>query len=204
MTNAYQNFLDFFSMHNKERLDGLAESYFTAMTGQERDLAFNYLLKLVETGGTEESVHGLFRANSDRAARAIRPLLSSGALRGEAQIAAAWNLWRIQPDQELLQIFFRFMADADERLREKSVYYVPSLRLTSELRSKLQEMIRTETELLTRIHAVDKLLEGSGVSKDSVGQAKYSSIYKGLHSDEPAVKEAAFKELDAIARPDEA
>lgn len=93
-TNAYHNFLDFFSMHNKERLDGLSESYFTAMTYEERGLAFDYLLKLVDAGGTEESVNGLFRADPDRAVNHARRLLEEDALCGEAQIAAAWNLSR--------------------------------------------------------------------------------------------------------------
>jgi hypothetical protein len=65
--NAYQNFLDFFSMRNKERLDGLSESYFTPMTREERGMAFEFLLKRVEKGGTEESVNGLFRADERRA-----------------------------------------------------------------------------------------------------------------------------------------
>lgn len=56
--SAYQNFLDFFSMHNKERLDGLSEIYFAEMTQQEKGMAFNHLLKMVEAGGSEESVNG--------------------------------------------------------------------------------------------------------------------------------------------------
>jgi hypothetical protein len=40
--NSYQQFLDFFSMRNKERLDGLDESYFTSMTKEETARAFDY------------------------------------------------------------------------------------------------------------------------------------------------------------------
>lgn len=56
---AYQNFLAFFLMHNKERLDGLSESYFVDITQEERGMAFMHQLRLVECGGAEESVHGL-------------------------------------------------------------------------------------------------------------------------------------------------
>lgn len=59
---AYQSFLDFFSMHNKEHLDGLSEIYFTEMTLQQRAMAFNHLLKMVEAGGAEESMNGLLLA----------------------------------------------------------------------------------------------------------------------------------------------
>jgi len=50
--NAYQNFLGFFSMHNKERLDGLSEIYFISMTAAERTMAFDFLLERIARGGT--------------------------------------------------------------------------------------------------------------------------------------------------------
>jgi len=103
--NAYQNFLDFFSMHNKERLDGLNEIYFIAMTPAERAMAFDYLLERVARGGTEESVHGLFLADPVRAVDVTERLLKEGKLRGEAQIAAAWNLQRNHSDSVLLPVF---------------------------------------------------------------------------------------------------
>lgn len=196
--NAYQRFLDFFSMQNKERLDGLSESYFTDMTPEEREMAFNYLLKLVEKGGTEESVNGLFRADRNRAVESIKQLMASGVLNGDAEIAAAWNLSRIGNDDALIQIFIRFMADPDERLREKAAYYVPTSNLTPELKSRLQGMIRVETGQLARIHAVDKLLECYGVSEESVGQKEYLSIYRGLHNEDLRTKEKAFKQLDRL------
>lgn len=193
--NAYQNFLDFFSMHNKERLDGLGESYFTAMTQAERQMAFDYLLKLVETGGSEESVHGLFRADSSRAVVAVRGLLDKGVLNGEAQIAAAWNIFQINADPSILPIFIQFMSGPDPRLRGQAAYYVPAALCTNELKSALQGMIRTETVQLARIHAVDKLLKCYGVTKESLGKDKYRSLYLGLHSEEGRAKEAAFEQL---------
>lgn len=194
--SAYQEFLDFFSMHNKERLDGLSETYFTAMTHEERQRAFDYLLQLVETGGTEESVNGLFRADSKRATEPIKRLLAAGILNGEGQIAAAWNLYKIEKDESLLPIFIHHMSSPDRRLREKAAYYVPADMLTSEVKSGLQGMIRTETEQLARIHAVDKLLESYGITEESVGENRFLSFYRGLHSDDPRTKELTFKQLD--------
>ena len=196
--SAYQNFLDFFSMHNKERLDGLSESYFTEMTNEERDRAFNYLLRLVEAGGTEESVHGLFRADRSRALEPIKRLLQAGVLNEDAQIAAAWNLYRAQKDSSLLSVFIRFMGSPAEQLRQKAAYYVPADNLTNELKSALQGMIRVETEQLARIHAVDKLLECFGVTEESVGRDKYLFIYRGLHSEDLRTKEAAFRQLEKL------
>lgn len=196
--NAYQNFLDFFSAHNKERLDGLSEIYFTAMTPEEREMAFDHLLRLVEKGGTEESVNGLFRADSNRAVTAVRRLLELGVLRGEAQIAAAWNLSQIKLDENVLSLFIKYMSAPDSELRGKAAYYVPADLFSTELKSALQGMIRTETEQLARIHAVDKLLKCYGATKESLGQEKYRSLYRGLHSEDVRLKEAAFKQLDNL------
>jgi hypothetical protein len=196
--SAYQNFLDFFSMRNKERLDGLSESYFTPMTREERGMAFEFLLKRVEKGGTEESVNGLFRADERRAIEPIKRLLASGALNGEAQIAAAWNLYRIERDPGLLSIFVRFMSDPDTELREKAAYYVPSDQLTSELKSALQGMIRTETDQTASINAVNKLLACYEVTRESVDKETFSSFYRGLRIDDPAMKETTFKRLDSL------
>lgn len=196
--SAYQDFLDFFSMHNKERLDGLSESYFTAMTEEEREKAFAYLLKLVEAGGTEESVNGLFRADNIRAAATIKRLLETGSLNPEAQVAAAWNLCQLGVDESILAIFIRFMASPDRHLREKAAYYVPAVMFTDELKTALQGMIRTETELLPRIHAVDKLLMCYGATKESLGKSKYQTLYRGLHDDDVRIKEDALKQLERL------
>lgn len=193
--NAYQNFLDFFSMHNKERLDGLSYSYFTAMTAEERGKAFDFLLSMVESGGDEESVHGLFRADPVRAVAPVKHLLESNGLIGEAQIAAAWNLWEIEPDDNLLSIFINFMSSPDEKLREKAAYYVPP-KFTNELKLSLQGMIRTETRRLNCVNAVNKLLDCYGVTKESVGEENYLSIYRELRSENLNNKELAFKQLD--------
>jgi uncharacterized protein YoaH (UPF0181 family) len=196
--NAYQNFLDFFSMRNKERLDGLSESDFTPMTREERGMAFELLLKRVEKGGTEESVNGLFRADERRAIETIKRLLASGALNGEAQILAAWNLYRIERDPELLAVFIRFMSDHDAELREKAAYYVPSDTLTDELKYALQAMIRTETEQMALINAVNKLLACYEVTRESVDKETFSRFYRGLRSDDLAAKEKTFARLDSL------
>lgn len=195
--NAYQNFLDFFSMHNKERLDGLSESYFTEMTQEERRMAFDYLLRLVEAGGSEETVNGLFRADQHRAVELVKGFLKSGVLNDEAQIAAAWNLCQIQNDGSFLPVFLHFISSPDYRLRRKAAYYVPPV-LTDELKLSLQGMIRTETDQLARIHAVDKLLRCYDVSKSSVGKDRYSMFYRGLHSEDLRTKESTFRQLDAL------
>jgi len=195
--NAYQNFLDFFSMHNKERLDGLNECYFTAMTPAERARAFDYLLGHFKFGGTEESVHGLFRADPVRAVEVMARLLDEGTLSAEAQIAAAWNLRRNGSGTNFLPIFIRCMSSPDEDLRAKAAYFVPA-EFSDELKTALQAMIRTETEQLPRIHAVDALLKCYGVSEESIGDDAYKSIYLGLHSEDLSAKERAFKQLDAL------
>jgi hypothetical protein len=196
--SAYQNFLDFFSMHNKERLDGLSETYFAGMTQQERTMAFNYLLKMVRAGGSEESVNGLFLADSKQARPIVSELLQNEILRDEAKIAAAWNLFRSHPDASLIPIFVDLMSSADKRIRAKAAYYVPCGIVVPELISGLQGMIRTETDTLASINATNKILECYGITRDSVGKEEFSRLYRGLRSDELKDKERAFSHLKLL------
>src|SRR2546426_819727 len=100
--NAYQNFLNFFEMHNKERLDGLNEIYFTEMTEDERMAAFNYLLKMIKERPTAESVRGLFIADAKRSSIVVKEMLENKLFQGETELIAAYNLYRAEPDPSLI------------------------------------------------------------------------------------------------------
>lgn len=193
--NAYQNFLDFFSMHNKERLDGLSEIHFSRMTQQEREMAFNHLLKMVEAGGSEESVNGLFLADAKRAVSIAQELLRSGRLRDEAKVAAAWNLYRVESDSSLVPVFVELMSSPDKRIRAKAAYYVPPDMVNPELISGLEGMVRTETDTLASINATNKLLECYGITRDSVRGEEFSHFYRGLRSDDSNEKERTLSQL---------
>lgn len=194
--SAYQNFLSFFSMHNKERLDGLSESYFDGMTLHERNMAFNFLLKMVESGGSEESINGLFLADQKRAVQVVTELLKKPVLRDESRIAAAWNLFRVCADINLLPIFFELFSSPDKKIRAAAAYYVPSTLVTPELIACLQGMIRTETDTLARINAVNKLLQCYGITRDSLGKEEFSRLYKGLRSEDINIVNKTFNQLE--------
>ena len=196
--NAYQNFLDFFSMNNRARLDGLSEIYFAGMTNQERSMAFDYLLNLVNDGGSRETVHGLFLADAARAAPIVRELLEAHKLREDADIAAAWNLQQIAPDAALLSVFIRLMSSTDKYNRANAAFYVPADVITAELDAALKSMIRTETETLPLVNAINKLLECHGITRESVSKEKFSHFYRGLRSDEARDKEVISQELDRL------
>lgn len=199
--SAYQNFIDFFSMHNKERLDGLSEIYFEEMTQQERVMAFNHLLEMVQAGGSEESIKGLFLADAKRAASVVDEFLKNGTLRDEAKIVAAWNLFRIKPDSSLLPVFIQLMSSSDKRIRAKAAYYVPSDMATPELISGLEGLVRTETDTLASINATNKLLECYGITRDSVKKEEFSHFYRGLRSDDSIDKERIFHQLKRLHEP---
>ena len=196
--STYQNFLDFFSINNRERLDGLNEIYFTDMTAQERSMAFDYLLKLVHDGGSRETVHGLFLADAVRAAPIVRKLLDAHKLREDAEISAAWNLQQIAPDASLLPVFIRLMSSADRYNRANAAFYVPADVLTPELDDALRDMIHAETDTLPLVNAINKLLECHGVTREAAGKEVFSRFYRGLRSDEAREREVIFKELDAL------
>ncbi|MFK3737198.1 hypothetical protein [Massilia sp. TN1-12] len=162
-------------------------------------MAFDYLLKLVLKGGSRESANGLFVADAARAALVIRQLLDAGKLRESAEIAAAWNLYQTQPDQSLLQVFIRSMSSADKYNRANAAFYVPADVLTPELDAALKGMIRTETETLPLVNAINKLLECHGITRESVSKDEFSAFYRGLRSDVSSDKEKTFQKLDKIA-----
>lgn len=198
--NAYKNFLDFFGISNRERLDGLDASYFTDMTAQERANAFDYLHALVLDGGSRETVHGLFLADADSAATLVQALLETHKLREDAQIAAAWNLQRRAPSSALLPVFIRAMTSNDKYNRANAAFYVPADLLTAELDAALKGMIRTETETLPLVNATNKLLECHGITREAVGKDVFSYFYRGLRSDDVKAREAMFGELDESPR----
>lgn len=197
--NAYQNFLDFFSSGGRERLDGLSDIHFSGMTGEERAMAFEYLLKMVLEGGSRESVNGLFTADAERAAPVVKALLAAHKLREDAEIAAAWYLNRLRPDSSLIPVFIRLMSSSDEHNRANAAFYVPADDFTPELDAALKAMIRTETETLPLVNATNKYLECHGIIRESVSKEEFSRLYRGLRSDEARDKEAVFTELENMA-----
>ena len=196
--NAYQNFLDFFSTNHRGRLDGLNELHFAAMTAQDRALAFDYLVKFLEEGGSRETVNGLFLADAVRAAPVARELLGARKLREDAEIAAAWQLQRVQANADLLAVFIRCMASGDKYNRANAAFYVAADVLTAELDAALKTMIRKETETLPLVNAINKLLECHGITREAVDKARFSRFYRGLRSKESHEKEAIFEALKTM------
>ncbi|WP_288393640.1 hypothetical protein [uncultured Herbaspirillum sp.] len=196
--SAYQHFLDFFSMHNRERLDGLNPSYFTPMTAQERCQAFDHLLEMTTPGGSAETISGLFLADAERAVPVVRTLLEQGVLNDDAALGAAWELYRHQPDAALIDVFLRLMSSPDRTLRSRAAFYVPADASHAALLEALRDMIRTDTEALPLVNACNKLLECYGITEESLPEAQYLRLYRGLRSDDLKTREATFKELDRL------
>ena len=198
MTHTYQNFLDFFTTANKARLDGLDETDFNGMSPEERSKAFDYLLERVLNGGSRESVGGLFVADRARAIPIVRQLLDSGKLREDAEISAAWELYQILPDSSLMPVFIKLMSSANQTSRSNAAFYAPADVFTPELDAALKCMIRTETETLPLVNAINKLLECHGITRESVSKEEFSKFYLGLRSDDLADKEQTFRQLDNL------
>ncbi|GGY83818.1 hypothetical protein ACFFTM_05770 [Pseudoduganella plicata] len=192
--NAYQNFLNFFSMHNKERLDGLTVAYFDAMTQDEKARAYEYLLARIKTGGVEEDVNGLFLVDPKLAYQDVANLLKSNQLGREAIIVGAGRLYTDSQDQNLINIFVSAMSSREKRLRELGARYVPAIP-EPEVVGSLQGMIRTETDRRLLIQAATKLLQCCNVTRHTVGTNRYIDLFDGLLSDDTAVKEHSIASL---------
>lgn len=196
MTSAYQRFLDFFQLAGTQRLDGLDASYFESMTPDERRQAYDLLWSKVERGGTDESVNGLFLADEARAVVDVTPLLDEGHLRPQAEVLAAWNIYRLTKDVAMVAHFARRLSDPSAEVRGSAAYYAPAAAPTHSLVNGLQGMVLTETERLPLIHALNKLLECHGITETSIDKKSYLNLYRGLRSDDTQTKIATFDLLN--------
>lgn len=88
------------------------------------------------------------------------------------------------------------MSNTSEHLRGTAASCVPLSIFSDDLRLALESMIRTETDKLARIHAVNALLLYHDITKETVGKRKYSSIYRSLRSEDLLKIEEAFRELE--------
>jgi hypothetical protein len=196
MSSAYQRFIEFFDLVGPQRLDGLDASYFDPMSAEERAQAYDYLLARVQTGGSEESINGLFLADERRALIDATDLLEAGRLRPKAEILAAWNIFRLTKDVAMMAYFAKALSNAKADVRGAAAYWAPASAPTHALIKGLQGMIQAETAELPMIHAVNKLLECHGVTKETVDSSEYKLYYRGLWSDDPTTKTATFSMLD--------
>ncbi|GAA0767449.1 hypothetical protein LRH25_04655 [Ideonella azotifigens] len=196
MSASYQRFLDFFELVGTARLDGLDPSYFEPMTADDRARAYEFLMARVQKGGTDESVKGLFLADERRAVVDAGELLEAGLLRPDAELLAAWHIYRVTKDVTKVAYFPKHMTDAKAELRGNAAYWAPASAPTHSLVKGLRGMVLTETERLPRIHAVNKLLEVHGVTKENTDRKEYSLYYRGLWSDDSAVINATIASLD--------
>lgn len=193
--SAYQQFLNFFSKFDKERLDGLSSAYFEPMPPDERALAFNYLKDLVANGGSEESVNGLFLADPKKASAYVRPLLGTGKLRPQAELCAAWNLYELEPSPDLASYFCTYMSSPEKRIREKAALWAPETPPMEEVIRSLIGMIFTETEKLPQINATNKLLAIHGLTRDGSSREEFSYFYRGLRSENLNIQQQTIDEL---------
>jgi len=172
MTSTYQCFLNFFQLTGTQRLDGLDTSCFESMTTDERRQAYDLLWSKVEKGGTDESINGLFLADETRAVVDVTLLLDAGRLRAQAEVLAAWNIYRLTKDVAMMAHFARRLSDQSAEVRGSAAYYAPAAAPTHSLVKGLQGMILTETERLPLIHALNKAHHA-----DQLEASSLNSIY---------------------------
>ena len=165
------------------------------MSAQERVQAYDYLLTRVQTGGSDESINGLFLADERRASIDATDLLQAGRLRPKAEILAAWNIFRLTEDVAMVAYFAKALSNAKADVRGAAAW-APASAPTQALIKGLQGMVRTETAELPMIHAVNKLLECHGVTKETVNAKEYKLYYRVLWSDDPATMTATFSMLE--------
>ncbi|WUR14618.1 hypothetical protein E7V67_005800 [[Empedobacter] haloabium] len=197
--NTYQKFLDFFSMHNKERLDGLTSAYFDGMAQDERKRAYDFLFARVVSGGVEEDVNGIFMADSGKAMKDMAVLLNAKQLGNIAEIVVAGHMAAAGVNMDLLPIFINAMSSPERELRELGARYVPAT-VEPNVLNGLQGMVRTETDRRLLIQAATKLLQCFDLSVHTIDKDEYIDLFNDLLSNEIEKKERALAKAKALAQ----
>lgn len=183
------------------RLDGLDSSYFDAMTPEEREKAFEYLLPNFDR--SVESVKGLYLAAPEKAIDEFksalqRPPESSSYVEVMQQIASARILMisyllQEKPSTDLLKILIDYYRDPHRWVRNDAIQSTPTRFVTPDVIAALKEEIFVEVERLPRASAIQKLLAIYGVEFDS---SHYNKIYRLLSNESGEKKKHGFEILE--------
>lgn len=196
-------FYDFFEKFGTERLNGLGESYFAGLTDNEKEEAWNFLLK--GFASSNERITGLYHLDSARAIKLFKsevelPLAKSQHPAEQKAIESNRLLMlryinKIEPSEKYITAMCEFSQSRFEDVRTEFAQALSSQHVTREAVEALKGMIFTETDTLAQSLAISKLLLIHGMEfnrKDPL----YKSLYLSLLSDDIEEKAAGIRRLE--------
>lgn len=196
-------FYQFFETYGSERLNGLNESHFAALSAAEKEDAWNYLRPGFET--SDERISGLYQLDSSRAVALFKealkqPMASSPYAASREAIQSSRLLLlkfvhSVERDTQYVDAMTEFAGSEFENVRTLFANAAPTHQVTPELVAALKGMIFTETERIALSAAITKLMAIHGMDFDAQDPV-YKQIYMSLRSDDPKTKMVAMKQLE--------
>jgi hypothetical protein len=198
-----ERFYKFFEIYGTERLNGLDESYFDELDGNEKQEAWTFL----ENGFTQstERINGLYLLDKSRAVELFKQALTEAEhdspypeVRRESESSRLLMIRYInliEPDEKYVNAMAEFAKSEFEDIRIQFARSLPTHEITPDAIEALKGMIYTEAETIPLSSAIIKFMEIHGMDFDS-RDPLYKKIYSALSSSDPAKKKSAMDRLE--------
>ncbi|WP_339616357.1 hypothetical protein [uncultured Gilvimarinus sp.] len=208
---AYQHFLDFFTLTQLERLQGLDSSYFSSMTSEEKNKAFNYLKSNPNFTHHLENLRGLYLCDSEKAINLFKEELKKEPKRYPEQrdndiimhgrVFMSGYVCNYNPTKENINDLVSLdVRSSNEEVRSLKYQLIPSSPTTTEAINYLKETTIDEKSTLPAATSTSTLMAMYGL-KFKMNDKNYLKIYRGLRSLEKKENLAALKRLESLKEP---
>jgi len=208
---AYQHFLDFFTLTQLERLQGLDSSYFSAMTDEERVQAFNYLKSDKNFPYYLENLRGLYLCDSEKAIKLFKDELKKEPKKYQTQhgndmvihgrVFMSGYVCNFNPTKENINDLVSLdVRSSNEEVRSLKYQLIPSSPTTIEALNYLKETTIGEKSTLPAATSTSTLMAMYGL-KFNMNDENYLKIYRGLRSSEKKENLIALKKLESCKEP---
>ena len=212
---TYQYFLDFFKLTQRERFEGLDKSYFSEMTEEEKDSAFEYLKNEPHFEHHQENLRGLYSCNPQKAIllfketlkkeREVYPTQHENDMVLGGRVFMSGHVCNIEPTKENINNLISLdVSNSNHRVRNLKYQLIPSSPTTLEaiifLKNALNDELKRPDTDSASTTAKLTLMSIYGVEFD-INDKNYMSISRGLMSSNEDEKLAAFKKLERFQQP---
>jgi hypothetical protein len=213
----YQHFLDFFKLTGRDRFEGLDKGYFSAMTEEEKNDAFEFLKSQPDFECFSETLYGLYLCDPEKAINLFKDLLKKeikvyeiqrdNDLELHGRVFMAGYVCNIETTKTNINNLVSIdVSKARDDVRNLKYRLIPSSPTTLEaidfLKNALKdELKRPDTDSATATATAKlTLMSTYGVEFD-MNDKNYMSISLGLMSSNEEERLSAFKKLESFQKP---
>lgn len=208
--STYQDFIAFFSMNGKMRLDGLSKSYLEDLSESEKEQAWSFLKE--EFSLSDERISALNILNRAKAIELFKEALDlparSSKFPAEQEAIERNRLLMVrcvndvEPNDKYIEILNGFALSQFPKIRAQFAQSLPVQQVAESAINAIKGMIFTEAERIPLASAIVKFMEIHQMSYD-LENPLYKSIYLSLRSDDQKKKSDGMKRLERLKPIDE-